>query len=219
MEGIMPTPQVRFQQLTTSNLPYYLDELVQVYIIVYTDNPWNEWKKCFVCQKKWGIQEKQELVDINFQHCNTNVVDYWPDDEVRNDLQHEITEGSFCWIALLDDKIVGFCIGYSIDIKELADKLLQPSLKKLYNSATVAYLDEIAVVSEMRGQKIASALHNLYLKDAISKGLTITLARTKTLPPSVTYLWFKALGFSTIANYKDLDGRVVQAIELAKLIT
>lgn len=215
----MPTPQIHFQRLDISNLSFYLNELVQVYRIVYADKPWSEWKKCSVCQKKWGIQEKEELVSIDFQHCQTKVVDYWPDDEVKDDLQKEVSDTSFCWIALLNDKIVGFCIGYQIETTQLGDKLFQPSLAKLCSFSTVAYLDEIAVVTELRGQGIAKSLHDHYIKDAIDNGLLITLARTKTLPPSVTYLWFNNLGFKTIINYNDFDGRVIQAIELAMLIT
>ncbi|MFA5870968.1 MAG: hypothetical protein WC842_03740 [Candidatus Paceibacterota bacterium] len=49
----------------------------------------------------------------------------------------------------------------------------------------------------------------------IDMGAEIGVVRTRKTPePSNTYLWFKKLGYDTIASYPMSDGRVILAKEL-----
>ena len=197
------------------------DALIQCYREVFGEDPWNEWKKCQVCGRKWG---KQELTsDDDHHHCGMLLVDFWPEEIVRADLLHEITAEASCRLALDGNKVIGFCWGYPISPIELEQKLgiteLAEALTREFGALErVAYQDELGVLSMYRGKKLARQLFTHRLKDFLEKGLSVGVIRTKTNPPSVTYLWFTGkLGYKLIAEYKDEDGRVVLAKSFAEL--
>jgi hypothetical protein len=197
-----------------------LEGLIDCYREVFGAEPWNEWKKCPICETKWGITEAGPP---GYIHCGIPIVDFWPRDQVREDIYHEINPESSCWLAIEDNgslsqnKVIGFCWGYPIRIDELEKKLLLPGLKKSVIrkfgkiEGKIAYQDELGLISSYRGRKVAKKMFTLRLRDFLDQGLPIGIVRTKSNPPTVTYLWFLRIGYEVVAEYNDLDGRVVLA--------
>ena len=186
-------------------------QLVECFRDVFADGPWHEWLKCQRCNKYWGTKDSALLSANMFSHCDTPVVDFWPRDKVVCDLHHEITPESSCWLAMSNDIVVGFCWGYSIKLYDLKSKLgvAFNSLLGCSDTELVAYQDEVGVLSEYRGHKIAKAMVANRLEDFLDKGLTVGIVRTRQEPePSETFLWYtQKLGYQILGNYP--DGRVV----------
>ena len=187
-------------------------QLVECYRDVFSASPWHEWLKCEKCGKYWGIKDQELLASWKFHHCNSPLVDFWPRETVLSELQHEITPESSCWLACADEKVVGFCWGYHASISELQKKLgisIIANAEKYFGKQTlIAYQDEFGVISSYRGRKIAKAMVAHRLNDFLDKKLTVGIVRTRQFPePSETYLWYKRLGYHTLAEYE--DGRVI----------
>jgi len=211
---------VRFNPHLDTSL---LEELVDCYREVFGEEPWNEWKKCSICGIKWGIGERETLAVLNSEHCGVPVVDFWPRDVVKKDIFHEINPDASCWLTVEIDsnvpkkKVVGFCWGYPVGLEELEKKLSLPGLRKSVirkfgnMDGKIAYQDELGLIGSYRGRKIAKKMFALRLKDFLSQNLEVGLIRTKTNPPTVTYLWFIRIGYEVVAEYNDSDGRVVLA--------
>lgn len=190
-----------------------IGQLVKCYQEVFAETPWNEWKKCSVCGHKWGISHIAELQYLEFRHCGAHVVDFWPEDVVQADLFHEITPEASCWLALNGENVIGFCWGYPITTEALELKLDFPGLAERIHefvpARMVAYQDDLGVTKEWRGCGIARELFRLRLQDYLERGFQLGVIRTKMNPPSVTYTWFKRLGYHEIAHYADADQRVI----------
>jgi hypothetical protein len=96
--------------------------------------------------------------------------------------------------------------------------LAQNILATFGEQKAVAYQDELGVNKAYRGQKLAKVLFLRRLEDFHQAGLTVGVIRTKTIPPSVTYLWYtQKLSYRLVAEYNDADGRVVLARSLVDL--
>src|SRR3989344_3543082 len=98
-------------------------QLVECYRDVFANGPWHEWLRCPQCKRYWGTRDNGLLACYKFRHCDTTLVDFWPREQVVNDLYHEITSGASCWLAADSDRVVGFCWGYPITITNLELKL------------------------------------------------------------------------------------------------
>lgn len=195
------------------------EELISAYVDVFSTEPWNEWKKCAVCGTYWGRRDEAALKAARFMHCETSLAPFWPREEVRRDLEYEITADATCWLAKVSGKVIGFVWGYPIERVALEAKLSItlsfPSIEPL----SIAYQDELGVLESYRGQKLARALFELRLKDFLEKGYEYGVVRTRMLPePSVTYVWFtEKLGYEELARYPGNDGRVVLGAPLARV--
>ena len=201
--------------------PERMGQLVEAYREVFAATPWHEWLKCAKCDKYWGKKDLPSLTSIGFKHHRKPLVDFWTRDGVVKDLKHEITPASSCWLALLGTTVVGFTWGYPLNLKKLEKKLKLPvsaRFHELFGSGeSIAYQDELGVLDEFRGQKIAKTLVAKRHDDFIKRGLKIGVVRTRQSPePSMTYLWYTGkLGYETLATYT--DGRVVLARQLKGL--
>lgn len=187
---------------------------------VFADEPWNEWKICSECHKKWGINDCKELGSLAFRHCDKPVDDFWSTDQVLSDLTHELSPSSSCWLATDQGKVVGFCFGYPITAGELEKKLgvtiLDPlAMLGVSQVGLVAYQDDLGVLKSYRQQGIARTLANKRLEDFRIQGLELGIVRTLESPPSVTYAWYQRLGYEPIQRYQ--DGRIVMARSLEDL--
>ncbi len=195
-----------------------LSMLVTCYKAVFADLPWNEWKKCSKCGKKWGIRESR----IPTTHCGYPIEEFWPHATVESDIRHEITEGSSCWVAVNRHSIVGFCWGYPIAPNQLERKLalsgLATTLHRDFGEIPlIAYQDELGVQSEYREKGLGKALYLARHNDFLSRGLKGAAVRTKRTPPTVTYSWFSRVGYKVVAEYRDTDDRVVLARTISDL--
>ncbi len=202
----------------------HIEPLINCYRQVFADPPWNEWKKCSNpdCPDPngfWGKKDTKLLSSWNFRHCGMPLDDYWPRDQVRQDLEHELTDITSCWLCFDGEQVVGFCWGYPITLGELEEKLKteiaissQGDKRQL-----VAYQDEMGLIDRYRGSGLAKTMFLRRLDDFLSLGLKTTIVRTRELPnPSVTFSWFVGkLGYEVVARY--VDGRVVLARPLLGL--
>jgi GNAT superfamily N-acetyltransferase len=214
--------QIRYASFTPQQGKAELSALVACYQDVFADEPWNEWKKCAVCGKKWGNSHKADLMKIDFCHCGQSVDEFWPAEVVREDIMHEVTEKTSCWLAWKQDLVVGFCWGYPITPDALEEKLKLSGFassvtREFGHDCRIGYQDEIGVRGEYRGHGIAKKMFSYRLEDFRRMGLNVGVVRTKTNPPSVTNLWFMDLGYRVICEYNDLDGRVILARSLESL--
>jgi ribosomal protein S18 acetylase RimI-like enzyme len=187
------------------------DQVVKCYRQVFADSPWNEWMQCPECGTYWGVKDKGILEVKNYQCCGSGVMDFWPRERVVGNLFKEITPAASCWLALSGSKVIGFCWGYPITPPELEDKL-SISLGNLEPTRKVAYQAELGVQVAYRNRGIAKAMVRRRLSDFLRQGLETGVVLPRATPePSVTFLWYKKLGYSIIARYPDADGRVIMA--------
>lgn len=195
-----------------------VDEIARCYRSVFAGAPWNEFLKCPVCNKRWGVTEVEELQKAQFQHCGVLVEEFWPLGAVSADIRKELSRESSCWIAK-DERVIGFCWGYESDLAELEHNLgisFDRSICGIGKDDPVAYQDEIGVLSEYRRHGIAREMFARRLDDFLDKGLGVGVVRTRAKPhPSVTFAWYQDLGYRIIAEYP--DGRVILARELSGL--
>lgn len=203
----------------------FKDSLIACYQQVFAEEPWDEWKKCQLCETKWGLGEKEKLEKLNFYHCGYPVLDFWSYRTVESDMYSEINDRASCWVAIDDLRVVGFCWGYSIHINELEMKLKLPGLagKTLTycnGNNVVAYQDEIGVLKHYRGQGIAKEMFLKRLKDFQSQGLKIGIVRTLENISSVPYQWYQKIGYRIIDRYDrhdNADRRVILAQDLSDI--
>lgn len=196
-------------------------QLIKCYQEVFADGPWHEWKKCPRCEKFWGKKDQALLSSTEFHHCGVPLVDFWPKEQVTADLAHEITPEASCWLALASNEVIGFCLGYPIEISDLEVKLGLPIMNKLGNKGLglVAYQDEVGVISDYRRRGIAKAMVARRLDDFLAQGLEWGIVRTRQNPEaSQTFLWYvEKLGYKILSSYPGRDGRVILGRKLAGL--
>ncbi len=212
---------IRYTRFDPRTNPELVPAVVTCYREIFAAPPWSEWKKCPVCQKYWGTEKVTELEELNYRHCDNPLVDFWPEDQVIQDLHHEITGNASCWIAMEEELVIGFCWGYETNPEHLAAKLDRPDLASEIRAAfgdieRIAYQDEIGVVYPRRRQGIAKAMSNLRFHDFVAQGLEVGIARTRRNPASETYTWYERQGYKIISG-DDQHNRVVQAVLLSSL--
>lgn len=194
--------------LNSSNSSSLL-EIAKCYQEVFADPPWNEWKLCEKCKRNFGRAE-----DVSSAcECGGNLKPFWPLETVIGDLKYELSDGSICWIAMDESRIIGFSWSYPISAESLEEKLQLAGLALMIhleaNGAPVAYIDEIGVLLPYRQHGIARLLYDKQVDEFRKRGIRFFTARTKKHPPTVVYHWFKRVGYKEIAEYNETDGRVV----------
>lgn len=198
----------------TKDHPSRTTQLIEAYREVFANGPWHEWLKCSHCQQYWGKKDADMLAQLNFQHCSKPLIEFWPHAQVMTDLRHEIVADASCWLALVDRTVIGFCWGYPIDIATLETKL-GLSLP-MAGDTKIAYHDEVGIMPNYRGKKIAKSMISLRLADFLDQKLKIGIVRTRQYPePSITFSWYtEKLGYEIMAQYPEDDGRVILSRKL-----
>lgn len=202
--------------------PEQLAELVTCYINVFAEPPWHEYKKCLVCGRTWGKKDGPELQAMLLRHCGQNLADYWPRDEVEAEIRHAVDEIGTCWIAVDEidgtKSIVGFTWGYPASKRQSKSEIeVEEAIRTCFGAdvdfSRVAYLAELAVLSTHRGRSVARGLVQRRHQDFLDRGFTGAVLKVREHPePSVTYLWYRRLGFHVAHRYQ--DGRVVLVCDL-----
>ncbi len=199
-----------------------LFSLAEKYQSIYAVSPWKEWKICSsdTCRRYWGIEDKQLLERLNFMHCSSTVLDYWPIEFLFK--KFKLIEEKELTLIIANDcsknKIVGFCWGY---IKQKKD--LKVEIKNILldiddiSSDEVSYLCEIAVESNYRKNGIARNLLKLYLSCQKDKNWVFTQTKGGH-ESSISYKWFQKLGFFT-SSAINKNSMVIQASEISLLIS
>lgn len=215
--------QIERFNLHHKNIKEVIPKIIACYQDVFSDGPWHEWKECQKCGMYWGKKDKEFLHQMNFEHCGTPIEDFWKKEDVQATIHSVLNLDSSFFVAIQDEKIVGFCWGYVIDGEKLDDYLkigVVAQIEEKYGNVKIAYQSEIGVLSQFRGKKIARRMFRARHIDFLSLGADVGVVRTRKLPePSITYLWFKKLGYETIASYPVTDGRVILAKNLNEINT
>jgi ribosomal protein S18 acetylase RimI-like enzyme len=199
--------------------------LALAYQTVYASEPWSEWKKCPQCNKNWGIEKEQEIAAMKFRHCDTQIEDYWPTNDLLADFASLSTKPEFTASIAYDTekgKVIGFCWGHQVFKEELDSKLELPGIGERVSNLTVdskplIYLSDIAVDGKYREQGIAKKLISDFFDQNAHHSLMLT--RTKAgSNPSVSNAWFYRLGFELLATYDDRKGREIQVADIQALL-
>ena len=182
-----------------------LNSLIDCYKDAFAYLPWEEWKYCDNCNQKFGKENQDILFNLQCPHCKQKLRDFWPHKTVEEDIIHELSHPlSSCYVLTQNNmSVVGFCWGYTLTSRELEEHLELPGTSQaLQNNFPgknkVAYQDEIGILKEFQGQKLAKLLFQARLADFKNWGIDIGVVRTKTLPATVTYLWYLRLGYKII---------------------
>lgn len=203
-----------------------LASLVECYREVFAEPPWNEWLKCSAgCGAAWGKPRAAELAAARFAHCGRPVTDYWPHAEVVEDLLNELAGGAVCWLAVERSdgraRVVGFTWGSPIASRwdgfepELQDGLRREFGDTVERDPSVVYQTELGVLASHRNRGLAGTLAERRNQDFLDRGFRIGIAGVRELPePSVTFLWYRKLGFRVVHRFPAENGRVVIAREL-----
>lgn len=207
---------IRYIRFIPEYHPELLEKIVSCYQVVFGDDPWNEWVRCPTCGRHWGLSVREVLDRGELLCCNRVPLPFWPEEQVRSDILHEITQDASCWLVLDQNEVVGFSWGYPMTPEMLEKKLelrgLAATLATEFpDIKRVAYQDELGVIKDHRGRGHARQMFLSRLEDFRAQGLHVGVVRTKRTPPSVTYSWFTRIGYKTIAEYHDPDDRVVLA--------
>lgn len=209
MESIKIVP-CRFSDLSLQKLL----EIVNCYREVFADGPWHEWKICKSCGSQFGKKDQDVLHRRNNTCCGQFVQDFWPVETVTSTLL-SLPPSASCFIVMKSETVIGFCWGYEMSEDELEKYLNIPvsqSIRSMFGiGRKIAYQSEMGILERYRGQGIANLLFSERQKSFLSKGVEITIVRTRKSPePSITHLWFaNKLGYKTVAEYPDGDGRAI----------
>lgn len=200
---------------------FVFSSLINCYRKVFGDEPWNEWKVCRKCGKKWGITQESELRAADYYCCDQKVEDFWPSEKVREDFLGETQKDASCWLAIVRGQVIGFTLGYRILAADLARKLellgLAEEIEKVFRikrEGFVAYQDELGVLRDFRRRGIGKKLYESRKQDFLKMGLRVSIIRTMSNSGSVVYPWYKRLGYNVLAEYNDKDKRVVLGREI-----
>src|SRR3989304_900235 len=127
-----PVPIIReytFEQLREE--PGKLGNLIAVYRRIFGSDPWNEWKRCKSCNRKFGIEEFERYEADSTIHCcdQEAIVDFHPPVVVAFRLGRELTiAGSAPFFFAAEDErqagpeegpIVGFIWGYGAPLEDV----------------------------------------------------------------------------------------------------
>lgn len=196
-------------------------QLVSCFRGVFAGEPWNELLKCPVCSNYWGTKDQELLRSMEYKHCGVELVDYWPEERVFQDLRREIRQDSSAWLAFDGEKVVGFCWGYPVSksIIEAELKLALPNnMLGCFDHDTIAYQDEVGVLLPYRGRGLAKKMVALRHDDFLAKGLKLGIVRTRQHPEqSVTFSWYtEKLGYKIVGVYPDVDGKLDGRVILSR---
>jgi ribosomal protein S18 acetylase RimI-like enzyme len=195
--------------------PHLVPSLIQCYRDVFAGEPWNEWKLCPACQRQYGIgQTKGEACQ-----CGSQLIDFWPPEQVRRDLEAELTTDSTCWVAFNgSEEVIGFTWGYLATPEGIATKVAFPgvaqAIREFAEQGPFAYIDEIGVSSRFRRQGVAKQLYRYQLSTLYQRQTRVLVTRTKGTPFSVARGWFLRMGYQVIARYPAPDDRIILALKL-----
>jgi ribosomal protein S18 acetylase RimI-like enzyme len=123
--------------------------------------------------------------------------EFWPIDQIVSDFKTEMLKtDAVCYLALEQDKIVGFTWGYKRLVNEKIDEELEsPGLADVIIWRNYFYIDEVAVLSAYRGQGVG---RNLVINLCRNSGFLPILLRTKN--NSAAYNMFIGLGGKVVLN-------------------
>ena len=137
-----------------------------------------------------------------------NEIGQWPPAVVKKLLQEYLSQpGSVVLLAVLDEKVVGFCMGRSTDSQNLSTEL-DLELPESLIDTQIHYLKDLGVLPAQQLRGLASRMLK-ELQATAEKGSWL-LARTMGPPePTILYYWFLKAGYQNICSHQSGDNRVI----------
>ncbi|MDP3985614.1 MAG: GNAT family N-acetyltransferase [bacterium] len=205
------------------------EPIARCYQYVYgTDKAWSEGKFCPKCSRpgaprKWNLHDAPAVCP----DCQEPTNNFWPIANIIADMGEEMARPhAVCVVACHLTVVVGGCWGFSATAEEMDHHLnhsVEPEARapgvaaalreRFPNVARFAYQDEIFVQPEWQGKGVGRKMFAMRHRRFVETGLGAYVMRTKTNPPSSSYLWYASpkWGYEVVARYPDADERVILA--------
>jgi ribosomal protein S18 acetylase RimI-like enzyme len=125
--------------------------------------------------------------------------DFWKPREVKGEFRKELSRPhGEAFLALENQKVVGFTHGYSVSCQEMREVAGNGLLNKLFKHTNrVYYIDELGVAKEYRGRHISIDLTNSLIQAVKCHGITCITLRTDMQAMAARNLYQK-LGFKEL---------------------
>jgi ribosomal protein S18 acetylase RimI-like enzyme len=189
-----------------------------VYKEAFSEEPWNEYKKCTACGVNYGIKESENRPAFCKKCDNAlKLEDYWTEEDVKSDIRYA---GEKSWNSILvasyRGKIIGFTWGYTLQKEDFP---FLGSFSWIIDCSQGIYVDEVATAPSARGRGVATALERRLFEEAEKSGFKSVVLRTDERNSAAMNL-YKKLGFKPLEEKtgRVYDPKFSSRIYLAKVL-
>ena len=171
--------------------------IYEAYKSAFSEEPWNEYKKCGSCNVNYGVKESNNPVN-KCKKCGKplKLEDYWTEKDVKGDIDYALSKA---WNSILvaesDGEILGFTWAYNINIEK--DMNFLKEAQNLDRSKKIIYVDEVATAAKSRGKGVATSLERNLFSGAENAGFEYVILRTDETNTAAMNLYRK-LGFERL---------------------
>lgn len=222
--------------------PEHLGDCSNCYRQVYGEaDAWREFKKCsnHRCGKKWSINQwAQHLIDCQSSgeyvercsECNSEVNDYWPINEVQEDIVSNVFENpkGIGFVLIIKAHLIGFVYGHGIEISELEVQKEIPGLTEAFQKwfdnkklveCNVFYQSELGLLAPYQRCGLGKTLFTSRLIKSVEAGYNVGIFRTN--PNAMSLPLESKYGYRSILEYEipgdgdnSVETRVIMAGDL-----
>jgi ribosomal protein S18 acetylase RimI-like enzyme len=171
--------------------------IYNVYKPAFSEEPWNEYKKCSSCKVNYGIKESNNSAE-NCKKCGKplRLEDYWTEKDVNEDINYaKSKEWNSILVADSGGEILGFTWAYNISIEK--DMNFLKGAQNIDSSKKIIYVDEVATAANSRGKGVATELEKKLFSKAENAGFGYVILRTDEKNTAAINL-YKKLGFERL---------------------
>ena len=171
--------------------------LYEVYRSAFSEEPWNEYKKCTSCKVNYGIKESDNPAE-NCKKCGKplKLEDYWTEKDVNEDIAYaKSKEWNSILVADSSTGILGFTWAYNASIEKNMNFLKEA--QNIDSSKKIIYVDEVATSAKSRGKGVATELEKKLFFRAENAGFEYVILRTDERNTAAMNLYRK-LGFERL---------------------
>ncbi|MCW1295311.1 MAG: GNAT family N-acetyltransferase [Candidatus Parvarchaeota archaeon] len=168
-----------------------------VYKSAFSEEPWNEYKKCSLCKVNYGIKESDNPAE-NCKKCGKplKLEDYWTEKDVNEDINYaKSKEWNSVLVADSSNEILGFTWAYKVNLEK--DMSFLKKAQNIDCSKKIIYVDEVATAANSRGKGVATELEKKLFSRAENAGFEYVILRTDERNTAAMNLYRK-LGFEKL---------------------
>ncbi len=177
------------------------DGVYKVYKSAFSEEPWDEYKKCSFCKVNYGIKESANPPEI-CKKCGKplKLEDYWTEEDVKEDIDYaKSKKWNSILIAELDGEIIGFTWAYNVDLNR--EMTFLKVAQNIDSSKEAVYVDEVATAAKSRRNGVATKLENELFYRAQNAGFEYVVLRTDERNKAARNMYMK-LGFEQVLYRK-----------------
>ena len=188
--------------------PEYVRQIAQIYKGVFEGAPWYEIFKCPICGDVYPSNCKM-CENCEAHGMLINLVEYWPIGNIITDFYKQmLKKNSLCFVAIHDEKIIGFSWGHEVSVDEKLDSYLgAPKLHTHLDKETYFYLDEIGVIASGQRNGVGKELASEIFSHQRVRKIVL-----KTLKDSQKQRMIERMGGKTILHIP--DERIIMTLNL-----